>query len=315
MNKMKEKVLVTGSTGFIGGRLVPELERLGYDVWALLRYVTGRRIPGQSVKSVFADIRDPVAVRHAIKLVEPDWLIHLAAISPVSYSYDKPQEVADTNYLGTINLAECCLRELPAFKGFLFAGTSEEYGNQEEFPIKEDAPCHPNSPYAVAKHAATRYLEYMRDAYEFPMTVLRNFNTYGRVKNAHFVTERIITQMLSQVDEIRLGDPDPVRDLMYALDHVNSYLHCLKYEETRGEVINFCTGKGTSIRDLTLMIAELTGYEGGIEWYTIPARPLDIQTLIGDYSKALDLAKWFPSCTLETGLQITIDALQREMEK
>lgn len=312
MHRMKGKVLCTGATGFIGSHLIPELEDLGYDVWALLRYVTGRRITGQKVKSVFADIRDPVAVRQAIRLVQPDYVIHLAAISPVSYSYEKPQEVTETNYIGTINLAEACLRECPAFKGFLFAGTSEEYGNQDpdNIPINEEAFCHPNSPYSVAKHAATNYLEYMRDAYEFPMTVLRPFNTYGRVKNTHFVTERIITQMLNQVDQVRLGDPTPIRDMMFRQDHINAYLRCLEAPDTRGMILNFCTGVGTSIEDLALKIAELTGYEGTIEWNTIPARPLDIDVLIGDNGNAYRFAGWRPNYNLDTGLTLTIEALK-----
>ena len=309
---MKGKVLCTGSTGFIGSHLIPQLENLGYDVWALLRYVTGRRIAGQNVKSVFADIRDPVAVRQAIRLVQPDYVIHLAAISAVSYSYDKPQEVTETNLIGTINLAESCLRELPAFKGFLFAGTSEEYGIQEyhNIPIKETARCYPNSPYSVAKHAATNYLEYMRDAYGFPMTVLRPFNTYGRVKNTHFVTERIIIQMLNKVDSVRLGDPTPIRDMMFRQDHINAYLQCLETPDTRGRVLNFCTGVGTSIEDLALKIAELTGYEGTIEWNTIPARPLDIDVLIGDNKRAYIFAGWVPKYDLDTGLTMTIEALK-----
>ena len=223
-----EKVLVTGGSGFIGSHLIPKLVELEYDVYSLERYVTGRYVLGGSrtVKTIFGDLRDHFAMRDLIRKIQPDAVVHLAAISAVAYSYNHPSEVLETNFLSTVNLAECCLRDVPHFKHFLFAGTSEEYSDQEDTPIKETAELRPSSPYAVSKVAADKYLQYMHDAYEFPATVLRNFNTYGRKRNAHFVVERIITQMLQQ-KMVTLGDPTPVRDLLYVDDHVDSYVTCL----------------------------------------------------------------------------------------
>ncbi len=212
----------------------------------------------------------------------------------------------ETNFLGTVNLAESCLREVPHFKHFLFAGTSEEYGNQEKMPIKETTELYPNSPYAVSKVAADKYLQYMRDAYDFPVTILRNFNTYGRRDNTHFVVERAITQML-QKKTVELGDPTPIRDFMYVNDHVNSYLTCLGNEKAIGEIFNFCTGRGVSIAQLAELIKELTDFKGDVVWDTIPKRPLDITVLVGDYSKAKQLLGWEPEFTLEEGLRLTID--------
>jgi nucleoside-diphosphate-sugar epimerase len=179
----------------------------GHEVYSLERYVTGRYVPGEA-KAVFADLRDAFAVRKVVAEVQPEAVIHLASISPVAYSYDHPQEVFETNALGTITLAEACLREVRHFEHFLFAGTSEEYGNQDHFPITEKAELRPNSPYAVSKVAADKYLQYMRDAYDFPVTVLQPFNTYGRKDNTHFVVERTITQMLKGQCKFRGSKPD-----------------------------------------------------------------------------------------------------------
>lgn len=204
------------------------------------------------------------------------------------------------------------MREVPHFKHFLFAGTSEEYGNQTEFPIKENAELRPNSPYAVSKVAADKYLQYMRDAYDFPVTVLRPFNTYGRKDNVHFVVERIITQML-QGKTVKLGDPTPERDLLYIDDHVNAYLTCLGNEKAKGEVFNFCTGRSISIKELADLIAKLTGFKGEIMWNTIPARPLDIKKLVGSYEKAKRILGWEPKHTLEEGLKKTIDIWRNKL--
>lgn len=307
MSEEKLKILVTGATGFVGSHLVPGLIERGHNVFTLERYVTGRYVLGKraNVKTVFGDLKEYFAIKHMIHDVQPDVVIHLAAISPVSYSYDHPHEVIQTNLLGTVNLAEACLREVPHFKHFLFASTSETYGNGP-CPKTEEMQQNPNSPYAVSKLACEKYLLYMLDAYGFPITILRNFNTYGRRDNTHFVVERTIVQML-QGEAVRLGDSTPIRDFEYIDDHVNSYLTCLNNPKAKGEVFNFCTLRGTSIKQLVNLISELTNFKGEVFWDTIPTRPLDIRELVGDYSKAKRILRWQPQFTLEEGLRQIVD--------
>jgi NAD(P)-dependent dehydrogenase (short-subunit alcohol dehydrogenase family) len=134
------RILITGATGFIGGHLIGRLV-CEHHVYSLERYMTGRYVLGghRDVRSVFCDLRDHFAVRQAVRDVQPEVVIHLAAISPVAYSYDHPNEVMDANLQGTIHLAEACLREVPHFKQFLFASTSETYGNGP-VPKDEDTP-------------------------------------------------------------------------------------------------------------------------------------------------------------------------------
>ncbi len=245
------RVLVTGGSGFIGSHLIPKLAELGQEVYSLERYVTGRYVLGAKTMTVFGDLRDSFTIRKLVREAQPDAVIHLASISPVAYSYDHPQEVFDVNSLGTINLAEACLREVPHFKHFLFAGTSEEYGNQTEFPIKEDA--------------------------------------------------------------VKLGDPTPVRDLLYIDDHVDAYLACLGNKKAIGDVFNFCTGHGVSIKELVEQIAKLVGFDGEIIWGTIPARPLDIKKLVGNCEKAKRVFGWKPKYTLAAGLRKNIDFWKRKL--
>jgi nucleoside-diphosphate-sugar epimerase len=311
---VKMKILITGGSGFIGGHLIPKLIDLGHELYSLERYVTGRYALGARPTTVFGDLRDSFTIRKMVKEIQPDAAIHLASISPVAYSYNHPQEVFEVNALGTINLAEACLREVPHFKHFLFAGSSEEYGNHTELPLKEDAELRPNSPYSVSKVAVDMYLRYMRDAYDFPVTILRPFNTYGRKDNVHFVVERTITQMLKG-KTVALGDPTTVRDFIFVDDHINAYLTCLTNEKAIGEVFNFCTGRGVTIRELVDLIARFIGFEGEISWGTIPARPLDIQKLVGSYDKAKRVLGWEPRHTLEEGLKKTIDFWKNEIER
>jgi nucleoside-diphosphate-sugar epimerase len=303
------RILITGATGFVGGHLIARLLS-DHHVFSLERYVTGRYVLGgqRDVRSVFCDLRDHFAVRQAVRDVQPEVVIHLAAISPVAYSYDHPNEVMDTNLQGTINLAEACLREVAHFQQFLFASTSETYGNGP-VPKMEDTPQCPNSPYAVSKLAAGKYVLYMRDAYGFPATVLRPFNTYGRKANTHFIVERIVVQML-RGQCIRLGSPTPIRDFLHVDDHVNAYLACLGNPQAVGQVLNFATGRGISIEDLVLCLRELTGSRAEVAWDTIPRRPLDIEVLVGNAGKAERTIGWQPRVTLEDGLRRTVEYWQ-----
>lgn len=308
------KVLVTGATGFIAGNLIPKLQSLEHEVYALERYVTARHVMGQkrSVTTFYADLKDYFGIRRIIHHLKPEVVIHLAAISPVSYSYNRPHEVLETNYNATVNLAECCMREIDSLTHFIFAGSSEEYGNQTEFPINEEAKLRPNSPYAASKVAADRYLMYMHDAYEFPVTVLRPFNTYGREDNEHFVVERAISQLLTE-KTVRLGDPDACRDFLYVTDHVGGYLATLEHQ-CFGEAINICTGVDVSIRTLVNKLIGLTEFRGHIEYGTIPKRPLDINRLVGDNQKAFRLLKWKPKIQLEEGLILTIEKVKQRLK-
>lgn len=307
------RVLISGATGFIGTHLIPRLVEEGYEVYALQRQTAGRYVQGQTGNAVFSDLRDFFAVRKVVAELQPDVVIHLAAISPVAYSYDHPQEVISVNALGTVNLAEACLREVPSFKHFLFAGTSEEYGNQKEFPIKETAELKPNSPYSVSKVAADKYLQYMWGAYRFPVTVLRPFNTYGRKQDAHFMVERIITQALCS-SQIRLGDIKAVRDLLYVDDHIEAYLACLRQgDKAKGQTFNFCTSQGWRVEEVVQLVSKLLGKKLEIVAGTIPKRPLDINMLVGDNAKSQKTLGWAPKVPLEEGLRLTIEHWKKKL--
>jgi dTDP-glucose 4,6-dehydratase len=307
------KVFITGGSGFIGSNLIPKLLEQNHEVYALTRYVSNRtpNYP-KGVNVVYGDIRDPVVIRKLIKTILPNVVIHLAAISPVAQSFESPYEVIETNFLGTVNLAHANL-ENPSLQKFLYAGTSEEYGNQDTFPIKEtDAPLRPNTPYAISKVAADNYLRYLEQAYDFPVCVVRPYNTYGRADNFNFVTERIITQMLKNPNQITLGNPDPIRDFLYVDDHVNGYMKVLE-SKVFPSCVNICTGLGTSIRELAEMIQGLLDYKGEIVWNTTYQRPTEIWSLVGDNSLAKETLGWEPEYSLEEGLILTIEKVKYKL--
>jgi len=297
------RILVTGSVGFIGRNLVPKLVELGHEVWSLERYVTGRT--NLFPNTIYADLRDGYAIRKAVRQANPHVIIHLAAFSPVSYSYDRPQEVVENNLLGTINLAEEALRDLHGLTQFIFASTSETYGNNGKKEQDEGSPLQPESPYAVSKVACENYIQYLGRAYDFPYTIMKPFNTYGRLNDTHFLVESAITQMLNG-KELWLGDPNPIRDWLYVDDHVDAYLRAAGNEKALGNAINVCLGRGYSIKETVEKIAKIVKFHGEIRWNSIPARPNESKIIVGNNTKARELIGWSPKYSLDQGLEITV---------
>jgi len=302
-----KRILLTGSTGFIGSHLLPLLVNRGYEVFKLERYVTGRmgRLSPYEKDTYFADLRDVYALTNAVQSVKPNIVIHLGAMTAVAYSYAHPQLTIDTNFLGTVNLAEICTR-FPFIEQFIFASSAEVYGINGIEIKQESDHLIPNSPYSISKIAAEQYLNYLYMAYNFPITILRPFNSYGRKNDRWFVIEKIITQMLKS-DECKLGDPEPVRDFVYVTDQLNAYLFALENSKAIGETFNVCSSVGISIRDLSELIAELSNFKGEVVWETLPKRPLDIDHLVGSNDKILSTLNVPEPISLENGLKRTIE--------
>lgn len=296
------RILVTGAGGFVGGRLCARLRDLGHEVVASAAHSGGGS----------GDLRDAGTARRLVEDARPEAVIHLAAISPVAVSYEQPAAVLETNFVGTVNLAEACARTPHPPTRFLLASSSEVYGASDRPRRETDRP-RPLSPYALSKAASESYLEYLGAARGFPYTNMRLFNTYGRVGDARYVVERTISQMLAG-EEVRLGSPTPTRDFLHVDDHVEAYLACLADERSVGQTLNFCTGRATSIRGLADRLAVMTGFRGEVQWNAAPPRPTDIEHMVGDPSKTRDLVGWRARVSLEEGLERTVKAWRSRSE-
>jgi nucleoside-diphosphate-sugar epimerase len=311
-----KRILLTGSTGFIATHLRPLLREQGHEVFNLERYVTGRigkTLPYQK-DTYFADLNDVSALTKAVTDVNPQIVIHLGAMTAVAYSYAHPQETLETNFLGTVNLAEICTK-LTGLEQFIFASSAEVYGMSQS-PIKKetDGELVSNSPYAVSKLASEKYLTYLYKAFNFPITIFRPFNSYGRKDDTWFVIERTIVQMLTS-DKCYLGDPDTVRDFLYVEDQTNAYLYALNNLKAIGETFNISSGRGVTIRELTEIIKDLTGFKGAIIWNTLPKRALDIQDLIGSNEKIKSVLGVPEPIPLEEGLKRTVTYWKKRLTK
>ena len=305
------KVLLTGSTGFIGSRLATCLRERGWEVWEMVRYISGGRYAYYDRPyRVFADLKDPEAIHQGVISIKPEVVIHLAAESAVSFSFLHPRDVLVTNLLGTVDLARAALEV--GVKHFIFASSSEVYGRTKNFPTTEEEPLGATSPYAVSKIACEEALRVMMHADHLPATIARPFNTYGRalVRNPHFIVERAITQAL-ETGKIQLHDPNPWRDFMFREDHVAAYLAVVEnWNRAVGETFNFTTGQCWQIRQMVEAVARIvkaqTSRPVEVSFSEHSDRPWDIPKIHGNSEKAQRVLGWKPRYDLEAGLEAAV---------
>jgi GDP-mannose 4,6-dehydratase len=321
------KVLVTGILGFIGSHLAEKLINENYEVYGVVRRVANRNLEVikkilKDVTLVNGDITDYVSIRNTLKTTNPDIVIHLAALTPVRDSFERPFEYQQANFLGTMNVAHALL-ELPdpQTRRLIAASTAEVYGLQGMKPLKENLPLKPSSPYAVSKAASDLYLQMMSNTYDLNCVILRPANTYGRKFDTSFMVEYLVTSMLKG-DRVYVGAPESVRDYMYVDDHVNAYLLAIKNAKSRGQVYNVGTGVGISNKELADMIAEKIGYDKkrivfGSYPPGYPYRPpiSDQPYIVLDYTKIKTELNWTPRVSLEDGIDKVISHFKINVKK
>lgn len=298
-----KRLFITGISGFIGQALWERL-RNRYDIVGLYHSVDRCVIPS----CYGVDLLDFSAVRGLLEDAKPDIVIHLAARTEVEKSFYEPVEFSSINYIGTVNLIEQSRQVLPDLELFLFSSTMETYGYQEVWePFNEETLQNPNAPYAVAKMACEKYLEYAGRAYNFPYCILRQTNTYGRIDNDFFVVEQIITQMLKNPNEINLGYAEPYRNFLFIDDLLSLYETVLDSVDKSSRQV-FCTGPPNAIKiaDLVYKIADMIGWKGKVNWNTKPERVGEIYYLNSVYDKAYSILGWKPIVDLDKGLEWTI---------
>jgi NAD dependent epimerase/dehydratase len=305
-------VLVTGAGGFIGSQLVEALLDGGAQVRAFVRY-NSRGDPGllrllpremtSRVELIPGDMRDPQAIQTVVKGCE--FVFHLGALISIPYSYAHPAEVAETNFMGTLNVLLAC-REF-GVKRLIHTSTSEVYGTALHVPMDEDHPLQGQSPYSASKIGADKLAESFYCTYDLPVTTVRPFNTFGPRQSARAVIPTVITQALT-MSTIHLGNLDARRDFTYVDDTVSGFLKAAETEGAEGKTFNLGTGREISIGELARLVIQKVSRPVQIVVDPERLRPekSEVQCLLSDNSLAKRLLGWQPMVPFEQGLENTI---------
>jgi GDPmannose 4,6-dehydratase len=329
--------LITGITGQDGAYLAEFLLRKDYEVHGIKRrtslFNTDRidhlyQDPHEENPRLIlhhGDMTDSSSLIRIIQQVQPDEIYNLAAQSHVAVSFEEPEYTADSDALGPLRLLEAIrILGLQKKTRFYQASTSELYGLVQETPQKESTPFYPRSPYAVAKLYAYWITVNYREAYGIYACNGILFNHESPTRGETFVTRKI-TRALARIklglqDCLYLGNLDARRDWGHAKDYVEMQWLMLQQDEPDDFVI--ATGVQHSVRDFVEAAARELGIH--IRWHGNGVnevgrygareivridpryfRPTEVETLLGDASKARDILGWTP--------KITFDELVSEM--
>lgn len=312
INWERERVFITGAGGFIGSHLAEKLVQLGAKVKVLIRYNSKNRwgwIENSIVKNdidvIIGDIRDYDVVKTA--MMGTDVVFHLAALIGIPYSYISPLAYIKTNVEGTYNVLQAA-REIGT-KKIIHTSTSEVYGTAQFVPITEEHPINPQSPYAATKASADFFALSFYRSFNLPVAIIRPFNTFGPRQSARAVIPNIISQIISEEKNIKLGSLYTTRDFTFVKDTVEGFIRIAESANSIGEIINFGTNYEVSINSLIKIISKLMGIEKEIEIEEKRKRPekSEVERLWVSAEKALKQLNWRPRYTLEKGLIETIE--------
>lgn len=314
-------VLITGAGGFIGSHLTERLVRDGAQVRALVRY-TSRSDEGflstlpqdtrAKIHIIHGDVRDIKTVREAMHGVQ--FVFHLAALVGIPYSYLHPQEVIETNVIGTANVL-LSARDNGNLERVLLTSTSEVYGTARYVPIDEAHPLQPQSPYSATKIAADALGVSFHRSFEMPVVLVRPFNAYGPRQSMRAVIPTIIVQALTR-EQVMLGALKPTRDFTYVTDTAAGFVQAATAPDAVGQAINVGSGQEISIGDLARRIVKLVGRDVPVMQDPQRLRPAgsEVERLCADNTLAQEVLGWTPQVSLDEGLRRTIDWIRDSLD-
>ena len=321
-----KKALITGITGQDGSYLAEFLLNKNYEVHGIKRrtsIINTDRIdhlyqePYETDRKFIlhhGDLTDSTSLIRIIQDVKPDEIYNLAAQSHVAVSFEEPEYTANSDALGSLRILEAIrILKLEKKTKYYQASTSELYGNVQEIPQNEKTPFYPRSPYGVAKLYAYWITVNYREAYQIFACNGILFNHESPVRGETFVTRKI-TRALARIklgiqDNLYLGNLNAKRDWGHANDYVEAQWLMLQHDKPEDFVIS--TGQQHSIRDFINLTAKNldmklnwkgkdlneVGLVDGKEIIKISPRyfrPTEVETLLGDASKAKKVLNWNP---------------------
>jgi nucleoside-diphosphate-sugar epimerase len=303
-----ENVLVTGGAGFIGSALVRELLKRGANVIVYDNFLYGDRSNLVEVESSIKIVSGDVLswkIYDTIKKYKVKYVFHLAAEPYIPHCYDNPEKFFDVNVKGTMNVLMAC--KTLDVKRIVHFSSSEVYGTAQYIPMDEKHSTLPLSTYAVSKLAADRLCFVFHHEHGIPVIILRPFNSYGPRETQPYVIPEIISQ-LARGKVVKLGNIKARRDFTYVEDVARGAVAIMESDIPDGEVVNLGSNKAYSIEELAHLVGELMGYDGiEIKIEASRLRPLDVDLLLCDYSKARKYTGWEPKVDIKEGLKRTIE--------
>ena len=309
-----KKALITGIAGFAGSHLAELLlsQKISVCGFFLSSHPTGnlKQIKAQ-IKVVACDLQNTKAVEKEVRLINPDYVFHLAAFSSPADSFKNPKETLQNNIFGQINLLESLVKIRSKAK-ILVIGSADEYGQIDEkyLPADENTPLKPNSPYAVSKVAQDMLGLQFFLHHKLHIVRVRPFNHIGPRQSVNFVVSAFASRIVSLEKQgkgtMKVGNLNSFRDFTDVRDMVRAYLLALD-SGIPGEVYNIGCGKPIQIRKILDMLLSLSSAKIKIEKDPSLLRPVEIEKIYCNFDKFKKQTGWQPRIPLLKTLSDTIE--------
>ena len=287
------KVLITGVDGFTGRYLADALKQAGLEVVGISSLLDN---PSESIFK--CDLLDSSRLNSLIKEIKPDYVAHLAGIAFVGHGNN--EDFYRVNVVGSMNLLEALCQPGVNLSKVLVASSANVYGTPNVAVIDESIKPAPVNHYATSKLA----MEYMvRTMFnKLPIVITRPFNYTGTGQNEQFLIPKIIGHFKRGEKVIELGNLDVSRDFSDVRDVVASYV-ALLMSKAESTVVNICSGRATSLREVITKIQGLAGYEIEVQVNPAFVRANEILRLCGDNSHLKQLIGIVPEKSIEETLE------------
>ena len=313
---MTKRALITGIAGQDGTYLSELLLGKDYEVWGVAGPYPGafsewaEQYEGR-LHLVDADLTDMDSLLRAVEISAPDEVYNFAAQSSVGHSFDLAVATTEVNAVGVLRILEA-LRQLAPDAHFFQASSAEMFGNAAEMPQRETTPLHPRSPYAASKTYAFHIVGSYRDSYAMHASNGILFNHESPMRGCQFVTRKITDGAarikLGLATELRLGNLDAQRDWGFAGDYVECMWLMLQQEKPDDYVV--ASGEVHTVRDFCRAAFERLDldYEKFVVVDPEFFRPVDVNVLYGDPTKARTVLGWEPRVRFHELVEMMVDA-------
>ena len=306
-----KKVLITGSTGFIGSNLIRSFLKVSADVNILTRTMSNKwRINDvlNNVNEYCVDLLDYEKLVSVISDIKPEIIVHTATYGGYPFQKDI-KKIVESNFIGTVNLVNACKKV--DFELFVNTGSSSEYGLKFKSMTEEDI-LEPVSNYGHSKAVATLYCQALAKREKIPIVTLRLFSPYGYYEGLTRLISSVVMSCLKGRNPEVLS-PDSVRDFIFIEDVIDAYMRIVKTSDISGEIFNIGYGKQHLVGEVVNKIVELTGNNVRPKWRRVPKRAIEPNIWQADITKAKNVLEWQPEHSLEEGLAKTVEWFMENM--
>ena len=309
------RALLTGISGFVGNYLTRELMARGWQVAGLVppfEKIDSSQEPYSRVELFSGDLLNPGQIRQCLESYKPDIILHLAAESAPSKSFNVPEQFFNVNVTGTQNLFEAIRKTTPESRCAIFT-SSDMYGyiSPDQIPVTEETPLKPANPYAASKVACHLILQQYTLNFGLTALEIRPFNMIGPGQRPGFVLPDWC-QQVAKINkgmmgaEMKVGRLTDQRDFVDVRDAARAMADIAEKGESGG-VYQICSGRGIVVEDILKTLLELSPKEIKVSQNPQLLRPTKMPVLVGSYIRVNQLCGWKPEISLE---QTIIDTLE-----